>query len=328
MSDKAKKLFDGIRAGDRSILAQAITLVESSLAEDQEQAAKLVDLCLPHIGHSLRIGITGVPGVGKSTFIEKTGLTIIEQGKKLAVLAIDPTSQLSKGSILGDKTRMGELSRSESAYIRPTPSRNTLGGVAGRTREASWLCEAFGFDVIFIETVGVGQSEIAVHGLVDFFLLLMLPGSGDELQGLKRGIMEMADMLVINKADGSNLDKAQQAERDFRAALHLFPPKANGEKVEVLSASAMEGRNIEEVWTRIADLLKNRKSSGTFYQHRKEQMRQSFHENWQHLLAHQFKANEAVNSAMPGMIAQVDEGAISPLSAALELLNIFQKGNS
>ena len=221
-------LFEGIRTGEITALSAAITLLESTKPEDKKASNLLIQMCLPFAGNSIRVGITGVPGVGKSTFIEAFGMNLIQQGKKLAVLAIDPSSGKSGGSILGDKTRMNELSMAKNAFIRPSPAGNSLGGVARKTRESILLCEAAGFDYILVETVGVGQSETAVHSMVDFFLLLMLAGAGDELQGIKRGIMEMADALVITKADGDNVKRSNLARQEYQNAMHLFPPKKNG----------------------------------------------------------------------------------------------------
>ena len=231
---------EGILKGDINILSQAITLVESSKTEHQAVAQEVIKRCLPSSGSSIRIGITGVPGAGKSTFIESFGKYLTGQGHKIAVLAIDPSSERSKGSILGDKTRMEELSCDPHAYIRPSPSAGSLGGVARKTREAMILCEVAGFDIILIETVGVGQSETAVHSMVDFFLLIQIAGAGDELQGIKRGIMEMADGIIINKADGNNISKAQLAKAQLQSALHLFPPHESGTEPKVLTCSAYE----------------------------------------------------------------------------------------
>lgn len=226
----AEEYFEGIRSGNVSILGQAVTLVESQLLSDQAIAQKVIELCLPYSGNSIRLGITGVPGAGKSTFIEALGTELCHQGKHLAVLAIDPSSERSKGSILGDKTRMNELSAESNAFIRPSPSAGSLGGVARKTRETIVLCEAAGFDTIMVETVGVGQSETAAHSMVDYFLLLQVTGTGDELQGIKRGIMEMADGIAINKCDGNNIEKAQAARVSFRNALALFPPRSRDGK--------------------------------------------------------------------------------------------------
>lgn len=257
---KAKKkqyssaeLLVGIRQRDISMLSQAITLVESALPQHQSVAQELIAECLPHSGGAFRLGITGVPGAGKSTFIEVLGKHIIKQGGRLAVLAIDPSSERSKGSIMGDKTRMEELAGLSDVYIRPSPSGGTLGGVARKTRETIILCEAAGFDNIFVETVGVGQSETAVHSMVDFFLLIMLAGAGDELQGIKRGIMEMADSIVINKADGNNIQKARRAQAEFANALHLFPPSASGWTPQVKTCSSLYGTGIGEIWEMVKE---------------------------------------------------------------------------
>ena len=264
-------IYKGIITGDRTLLSRSITLIESELTEDKPAAQELIQRCLPHSGKSIRIGITGVPGVGKSTFIETFGLNLIKEGHKIAVLAIDPSSTRTKGSILGDKTRMEALSVNKNAFIRPSASKGTLGGVARATREALILCEAAGFDIIMIETVGVGQSETAVSQLVDFFLLLMLSGGGDELQGIKRGIMEMADLIVINKADGTNINKAQVAASVYKNALHLFPALPNGWTPDVLTASATENTGVDEVWKKVDEFLIQTRDNGFFEKNRKEQ---------------------------------------------------------
>ena len=239
---------DGILKGDRVALSKAITLVESALPKHQELAQQIIAACLPHSGKALRLGITGVPGAGKSTFIEALGMYLCRKDHKLAVLAIDPSSQRSKGSILGDKTRMEELSIHPNAFIRPSASAGTLGGVARKTRETVILCEAAGYDTIFIETVGVGQSETAVHSMVDFFLLILISGAGDELQGIKRGIMEMADGIAVNKADGDNVLRAERAAAECRTALHLFPMPDSGRETKVLTCSSLTGLNVDAVW--------------------------------------------------------------------------------
>ncbi len=244
----ADEYIKGILAGNRTLLSKAITLVESSLPKHQEIAQQIIEQCIQYAGKSIRLGITGVPGVGKSTFIESLGIYLTGQGHQLAVLAIDPSSEKTKGSILGDKTRMEKLSVDKNAFIRPSPSAGSLGGVARKTKEIIILCEAAGFDTIIVETVGVGQSETAVHSMVDFFLLLMLAGAGDELQGIKRGIMEMADALVINKADGDNVKKAKLAQLEYKNALHLFPPSESGWIPTVNTCSSLNNKGIEEVW--------------------------------------------------------------------------------
>ncbi|MGB5236713.1 MAG: methylmalonyl Co-A mutase-associated GTPase MeaB, partial [Flavobacteriaceae bacterium] len=248
-------LTEGVLKGDITLLSRAITLVESTHPDDQKKSYEIIENCLLNGAQSIRVGITGVPGVGKSTFIESLGTAMTALGKKVAVLAVDPTSSLSRGSILGDKTRMPLLANDPLAFIRPSPSGDSLGGVARKTRESIVLCEAAGFDVVFIETVGVGQSETAVHSMVDFFLLLKLAGAGDELQGIKRGIMEMADAVVINKADGANLKRAMRAKSDFERALHLYPPKENRWSPKVLTCSAIENKGIAEIWKLIEDYV-------------------------------------------------------------------------
>ncbi len=264
-------IYKGILSGDITLLSRGITLIESSLQSDKADAQKLIQLCLPHSGKSLRIGITGVPGVGKSTFIETFGLNLINDGNKVAVLAIDPSSTRTKGSILGDKTRMETLSINQNAFIRPSASKGTLGGVARATREALILCEAAGYNIVLVETVGVGQSETAVSQLVDFFLLLMLAGGGDELQGIKRGIMEMADLIVINKADGDNITKAKLAATGYKNALHLFPALPNGWTPDVLTASAIGNTGLNHVWDKINEFITHTQKNGCFDDNRRKQ---------------------------------------------------------
>lgn len=266
------EFIDGILSGDRVLLSRAITLVESSKAEHQAKAQQIIEGCLAHTGNSVRIGITGVPGVGKSTFIESFGIYAIEEkGKTLAVLAVDPSSSRTKGSILGDKTRMETLSNNEKAYIRPTAAAGSLGGVARRTRETISLCEAAGFDTILVETVGVGQSETSVHGMVDFFLLLMLAGAGDELQGIKRGIMEMADSIIINKADSGNEAATKRAVSEYKNALHLFPPTESGWIPKVSTCSALQNKGISDVWEIVESYMNHTKTKGYFQQKRNSQ---------------------------------------------------------
>ncbi|MFN4235060.1 MAG: methylmalonyl Co-A mutase-associated GTPase MeaB [Bacteroidia bacterium] len=274
----AQVFAEGIIKGDITLLSRAITLLESTLPEHHILSQEILELCLPHSGNSIRIGITGVPGVGKSTFINVFGDFIIQKGHKVAVLAIDPSSQITGGSILGDKTRMDLLSSNPKAYIRPSPSAGALGGVANATRESMLLCEAAGFDIILIETVGVGQSEIAVHGMVDFFLLLMLAGAGDELQGIKRGIMEMADAVVINKADGDNIEHAKRAKAEYAGALHLFPPMNSGWQAVVEICSAIERIGLDKIWEHILAYRNITFRNGYFEYKRKEQAVQWMHE--------------------------------------------------
>jgi len=271
------ELAEGILAKKRVVLGQAITLIESQRKEDQENAKQLIEKILPFTGNSIRIGITGAPGVGKSTFIETFGKHLTDSGKKIAVLAIDPSSSKSKGSILGDKTRMENLSRNPNAFIRPTPAGDILGGVANNTRETILLCEAAGFDVIIVETVGVGQSEVTVRSMVDFFLLLMLAGAGDELQGIKKGIMEMADAIVITKADHENISQAQKAKSEYQNALHLFEPAPSGWTPKVITSSAIANIGIDEVWAMIGSYKEKTQMNGYLNKNRGEQDVEWFH---------------------------------------------------
>lgn len=317
--------FNGIKSGNRTILSKAITLIESTNPKHQQIAEELIELCLPHSGNSIRIGITGVPGVGKSTFIEALGGYLTENKNSLvAVLAIDPSSKKSGGSILGDKTRMNELSSNKNAFVRPSPSAGTLGGVAKATRETIILCEAAGFDTILIETVGVGQSEIEVKSMVDFFLLLMLAGAGDELQGIKRGIMEIADSVVINKADGDNLEKAKLASREYKNALHLFPANTNNWTPKVEVCSAFEKTNIDKVWEIVENFKNLTISNSSFENNRKQQakfwLEQSINDNLKTL----FYGNEKVKDQLKNIENKVIEGNISPFKAAKELIELFK----
>ncbi len=306
------ELVEGILSGNRVILSRAITLVESSKQEHQQLANEVVQACLPESGNSIRIGITGVPGVGKSTFIESFGNSLItDHAKKLAVLAIDPSSEITKGSILGDKTRMETLVNNESAFIRPTASSGSLGGVANRTREAIILCEAAGFDTIFVETVGVGQSETAVRQLVDVFLLLMLAGAGDELQGIKKGIMEMADILVINKADGNNMTASKQAAQEYRRALHLFPPHPSGWVAKVLTCSALHADGLPGIWEAISSYQNHNSTKGYWQEQRKEQLRFWLKDNIQQKLLAQFYQKPAVQNTLKDIEQQVVDGKLS-----------------
>lgn len=316
-------MVEGILQGNRVVLSQAITLIESTRSEHQALAQQVIEACLPHAGGSVRVGITGSPGVGKSTFIEKLGLHILEKEHQLAVLAIDPSSQLSRGSILGDKTRMAHLSMHSKAYIRPSPAGSTLGGVAQKTRESIILCEAAGFDVIFIETVGVGQSETAVRSMTDFFLLLLLPGAGDELQGIKRGIVEMADLIAVNKADGDREMMAKQAQAFYKNALHLFPAKENGWTPQVLTCSALSGKNIADIWQLVIDYQRFTQDNNFFYDNRKEQSRYWLHETIDQSLKQKFYGTPSVLSRLKDIEQAVLEGKISSFKAAKELLKQF-----
>ena len=312
--------LEGIRAGNRSLLSKAITLVESSLPRHQELAQQIIGACVPFSGKSVRVGITGVPGVGKSTFIESLGKFLTARGNKIAVLAIDPSSQRTKGSILGDKTRMEDLANDPNAFIRPSSSKGTLGGVARNTRESIILCEAAGFNIIFVETVGVGQSETAVHSMVDFFLLLMLAGAGDELQGIKRGIMEMADAIVINKADGDNVPKAELAAREYKNALHLFPPSPSGWTPMVLLASSIDGKGIREIWEMIKQYQEMAGVSGYFEKRRREQSLQAFTDTVEEVIRQQFYHHKRVVKQLPVLQNDVLSGKISPYAAARMLI--------
>ena len=311
---------EGILKGDRVILSRAITMIESANPDHFEMAQAIIERCLPHSGNSLRVGITGVPGVGKSTFIESFGTMLTGMGHKLAVLAIDPSSERTKGSILGDKTRMEALSVDPNAFIRPSPSGSTLGGVARKTRESIVLCEAAGFDVILVETVGVGQSETVVKSMVDFFLLLMLAGAGDELQGIKRGIMEMADGLIINKADGDNKAKAAGAQAQYRAALKLFPKNENQWTVPVEICSALEGFAIDKVWNMILQYEALTKANGYFEKNRTEQNVNIFY-NWINFtLQNDFYNNEAKAQEIERLLPLIREKRISPYMAASRVI--------
>lgn len=320
-SEVAKAILNG----KIDALSKGITLIESKLPSDRAEAETLIEKCLPKSGNSIRIGITGVPGVGKSTFIESFGNYLTEQGKRVAVLAIDPSSNRSGGSILGDKTRMETLVNNPSAYVRPTPSKGSLGGVARKTRESIILCEAAGFDVIIIETVGVGQSEIAVHGMVDFFLLLMLAGAGDELQGIKRGIMEMADAIAITKADTGNESKAKRARAEYANAIHLFPPNDNQWIPKVETCSALENKNIDKVWSIIHSFENHTKTNGSFDQKRHEQAEYWMLETINDELQQHFYENDKIKSLLTQRKKAVKTGEISPFKAAEDLIAIYLK---
>lgn len=319
----ADEYFEGVLNRDITILSKAVTLVESAKPEHQVLAREVIGRCLPYSGKSIRIGITGVPGAGKSTFIEALGKMLTNRGHKLAVLAIDPSSERSKGSILGDKTRMEELSGDPNAYIRPSPSAGSLGGVARKTRETVILCEAAGFDTIFIETVGVGQSETAVHRMTDFFLLLMLAGAGDELQGIKRGIMEMADLVTINKADGPNYEKAQMARVQYKNALHLFPAKESGWEPKVMTCSAITKTGIAEIWDTVNEFRNLTSSNGYFWSNRNAQSLYWMYESIEDQLKSGFYNNNRVKSAIGDMEKKVLKAEISSFEAARQLLGLY-----
>ena len=321
----ASELVEGILKGDVTVLSRAVTLVESLVADHQSIAQEVIEKCLPHSGNSRRIGITGVPGAGKSTSIDVFGLHVLRDGGKLAVLAIDPSSERTKGSILGDKTRMEKLAVHPSAFIRPSPSAGSLGGVARKTRETIVLCEAAGYNNIFVETVGVGQSETAVHSMVDFFLLIQLAGTGDELQGIKRGIMEMADGIVINKADGDNIDRARLAQAQFRSALHLFPPTASGWSPEVLTYSGYFDLGIAEVWDMIDRYFEFVKSNGYFDRRRSEQARYWMYETINEQLRAHFYNDPEIAARLRAEEADVLANRRSSFVAAKDVLDYYFK---
>ena len=310
---------EAILTGDRRALAKAITLVESQRPQDVETAQRLLKTVLPHTGNSIRIGITGVPGVGKSTFIEAFGQHVIEQGHRLAVLAVDPSSPVAGGSILGDKTRMEALSREEAAFIRPSPAGRALGGVAFKTRESLLLCEAAGFDIILVETVGVGQSEHQVAGMVDFFLLLMLPGGGDELQGIKKGILELADAIVVNKADGSSESLARTTQQHYRSAMSLLRHDDFWEP-KVMTCSALQRQGIEEIWKMISDYADASRANGAFDEVRAEQNLSWMRQLVDELLRDQLAKHPRVREALPTVEADVRSAAQTPLAAAQAIL--------
>jgi LAO/AO transport system kinase len=315
------EFVDGILSSQISYVSKAITLVESTKHEHQEQAQQIINAIIKHSGNSIRIGITGVPGVGKSTFIESFGLEVIKQGHKLAVLAVDPSSQISKGSILGDKTRMEQLAIHPSAFIRPSPSSGSLGGITKKTKESIIICEAAGYDYVLIETVGVGQSETLVHQLTDFFLLLMLAGAGDELQGIKRGIMEMADAIVITKADGTNVDKAKMARSEYANALHLFPPTESTWIPQALTCSSLESKGISEVYDMIEKYRRHTVASNYFFKKRQFQNKQWFHQTLNDLIIEQFYADSTIKRKIEGIESDIEHNLINPYEA---LKSIFK----
>lgn len=317
--------IDGVLDGDRVVLSRAITVIESNLKSDKVLAKKIIQGILPHSGNSLRIGITGVPGVGKSTFIEAFGKYLIELGNRVAILSIDPSSQRSKGSILGDKTRMEDLSGMDEAYIRPSASGETLGGVANKTAESMLLCEAAGYNIVLIETVGVGQSETAVHGMTDFFLLLMLAGAGDELQGIKKGIMEMADMVVINKADGDNIRNSERARIQYQNALHLFPLAESGWAPVVTKASSIENTGIKNVWEEILKFQKLVTENGYFEKNRNHQKIRWLYDNINDELKQLFYSSEVVKKKLSALKEEVVSSKISPVEASEEIIEIFRQ---
>lgn len=311
---------DGVRAGDRAVLGRAITLVESTRAEHQALAQQVLRALLPNTGTAHRIGISGVPGVGKSTFIEAFGTLLTERGHRVAVLAVDPTSSVSRGSILGDKTRMAELARNPSAFIRPSPTSGTLGGVAAKTRETLLLCEAAGYDVVLVETVGVGQSETVVAGMVDFFLVLMLAGAGDDLQGIKRGILELADLLAINKADGDNLTHAKRARRQYESALHHLTPVWPEWQPPVVTCSALQQEGLAAIWEHIADHRGRLESTGELRNRRRRQAREWMWALVEEHVRRRLHRDEAVAQRVAELEEQVAAGETTAGLAAEEVL--------
>lgn len=320
------EMVEGIVKGDVTILSQAVTLVESVNPNHQKKAQEVIDKCLPYSGNSVRIGISGVPGAGKSTSIDEFGIHVLDRfGGKLAVLAIDPSSERSKGSILGDKTRMEKLSVRKESFIRPSPSAGSLGGVARKTREIIILCEAAGYDKIFVETVGVGQSETACHSMVDFFLLIQLAGTGDELQGIKRGIMEIADGIVINKCDGNNVDKCHIAATNFRNALHFFPAPDSGWMPKVLCYSGFYGTGVKEVWDMVYEYIDFVKDNGYFDYRRNEQNKYWMYETINESLRNNFYNNELIQKSLQEYEQRVLRGEKTSFAAAHDLLDIYYK---
>jgi LAO/AO transport system kinase len=317
----------GVLSGNRAILGRAITLVESTRASDAELAEQVLEACLPHTGNSIRVGITGVPGAGKSTLIEALGMLLIRKyDKTVAVLAVDPSSQISGGSILGDKTRMAGLAACDKAFIRPSPSRGSLGGVAQRTREAMLLCEAAGYRTVLVETVGVGQSEVAVHDMVDFFLLLMLAGAGDELQGMKRGVMELADLVVINKAD-VNPAAAARARAEAENALHYFPALPTGWRARAVTSSARSGQGIDELWNCVLEHQRLTLGNGSFRRVRREQSIKWMNDILQQGLANHFWSHPASRTGLVDLEKDIVEGRMTPFRAARTLLQLYTDPN-
>ncbi len=320
-----KAYIDGVLEGNRVILSRAITLIESNLDSDKILAKEIIQAVLPQSGNSIRIGITGVPGVGKSTFIEVFGKHLVGKGHKVAILSIDPSSQRSKGSILGDKTRMEELANNDKAYIRPSASGDTLGGVANKTGETMLLCEAAGYDVVLIETVGVGQSETAVHGMTDFFLLLMLSGAGDELQGIKKGIMEMADMVVINKADGDNIRKSEMAKLQYQNALHIFPKSESGWTPVVSTASSTQNTGIDFIWDQIMKYKELAVKNGYFKKNRNHQQIQWMYNNINEELKRLFYTSKDIKNHLEVFEKEIISSKVSPVKAAQLIIEEFKK---
>ncbi|HEX6313007.1 MAG TPA: methylmalonyl Co-A mutase-associated GTPase MeaB [Acidimicrobiia bacterium] len=318
------ELAQQVLAGDRRALARAITLVESTRDDHRAEATALLDELLPETGKAIRIGISGTPGAGKSTFIEALGLHLTDDGHRVAVLAVDPSSTRTGGSILGDKTRMGELTRRDSAFVRPSPTGGTLGGVARRTREAMLVCEAAGFDVVLVETVGVGQSEVAVAGMVDLFVLVLAPGAGDELQGIKRGVVELADLVVVNKADGELAAAAEHVAADYASALHLVRPHTPGWMPRVLLVSALEGRGVDELWQAVEEFRHELEKSGALARRRADQAQEWMWAEVSESLLDALRRDTRVRELAERLERGVAEGSVSPTAAAQEMLRAFR----
>jgi LAO/AO transport system kinase len=319
-----EEYVQGVLKGERPLLARTITLIESNSLAHQETAQAVLKALMPHTGRSIRLGITGVPGVGKSTFIEALGCHLIERGHRVAVLAVDPTSSISRGSILGDKTRMERLAREPKAFIRPSPTGGKLGGVTRKSRETMLVCEAAGFDVVLLETVGVGQSETTVRSMVDFFLLLMLAGAGDELQGIKKGIMELADAILINKADGDNLPKARVAQADYNRALHYLAPATKGWQTQAYTCSAVTGQGIPEIWGMIQEFRQRTTATGEFETRRRRQAVDWVHTMIEEELLNRFVNHPGIRQVLPDIEKAVMTGALPATAAVKELLAIFE----
>ena len=321
----ADSYVKGIMSGDITVLSKAITLIESKLRSDLEFSQEIIEQCLPHSGNSIRIAVSGIPGAGKSSFIDVFGSLLTKEfGKKVAVLTVDPSSQISKGSILGDKVRMDKLSTDENAYIRPSPSSGSLGGVTRSTRESIILCEAAGFDVIIIETVGVGQSEITVRSMVDFFLLLHLSGTGDELQGIKRGIIEIADAIAVNKCDGDNVKKAELAKKEIENAVHLFHQPESGWQTRVMTCSAIKSTGIEEIWSMIEEYIGHVKGNGFFERNRNQQSKSWLYETITNMLEESFYSADGIEKEIKLLEKEVTDGKINTFHAATKLLKLFK----
>jgi LAO/AO transport system kinase len=323
-SAKINELANGLRAGHRAALARAITLIESRRTDHQAAARELVQALLPRTGKAIRVGITGSPGVGKSTTIDTLGMHLIERGHQVAVLAVDPSSARTGGSILGDKTRMAKLAASDHAYIRPSPSSGTLGGVAAKTREAMLLCEASGFDVVLVETVGIGQSETAVSDMTDFFLALMLPGAGDELQGIKKGLVEHADMIAINKADGDNIKRANIAAADYRGAMHILSPRSEHWQPPVVTYSALTGTGIAELWQKVQDHRNAMMASGEFASRRREQQVKWMWSMLENRMMARLRSDAAIRAKVRKIETEVAEGRIAAALAAETIAELLQ----